>query len=108
MICSMVIFIIGQVFLMFKLFIPTVIFITIISLFINFVTIKYFIPRIIFDKRFNKIKYLLSNKLIYFLLFSTFVFIYNIFPSDKINIYYSCILLEFLLIILSNMSCFKE
>ena len=40
MICSMVIFIIGQVFLMFKLFIPTVIFITIISLFINFVTIN--------------------------------------------------------------------
>lgn len=108
MLNSMAIFIVGQIFLQLKLFTPTLLLISIISLFVNFFTIKYFIPKILYGNKFNKIKNILSNNLIYFLLLFVFISFYNSFPSNKISIYYSYILLQFLLVVLSNIIYFKE
>ena len=105
---SMVVFIIGQVVLQLKLFTPIGLLITIIFLFINFFIINYFIPKIISNKKFYIIKNILSNNLIYFLLFFALIFLYDSIPLNKINIYYSYILLQFLLAILTNMTYLKE
>lgn len=107
-ICSMFVFIIGQVVLQLKLCTPISLLITIFFLFINFFTINYSIPKIISNKKFYIIRNVLSNNLIYFLLFFAFAFLYESIPLNKINIYYSYILLQFLLVILTNMTYLKE
>lgn len=105
---SMAIFIICQVFLQFKLFTPIGLLISIIFLTINFLTIQYFVQKIISNNTFHSIRNVLSNDIIYFLLFFSFVLLYNSFPSSKINVYYSYILLQLVLINLTNLPYLKE